>query len=243
MKKAYSLVSVILVFIMIMLCGCTPFDKNYGVSENNTSSSVKYENIPIPDIKSDDEQMPTFFDISLFDEENYSEIYLGKNFEYKITYAGSELEVPSSLKKMENLGWKMLEGDNYNSETLIMAGKSLRVNFENEYGKQIVAQFYNKKNSSVELQKCDIVRFIVPENVYEKNESVYGQFFVNGVSNESAITDVIQCLGAPSHFYPVTQDDYYLDYFISSKDKRSCITVYINIPSDSVTAIEFSNYK
>ena len=104
------------------------------------------------------------------------------------------------------------------------------------------AVFFNPSKSSVDLEDCKIVKFIVAQNNYMNTDSDYGQFFINGVSNEAAITDVIECLGAPSHFYAVSADDYYLDYFLTAKDKRSKIRVYINIPSDCVTAVEISKY-
>lgn len=242
MKKILVTVLCFAIVISCFLSSCTPFDTSYGESVNDTSSANKYKNVKVPEIKSDDEQMPTFFDISLYDEENYSEIYLGKKFEYKITYAGSDFKVPSSVSKMKKLGWELVSTDKYNADTQIMAGKTLKANFKNQYGKQIVAKFFNDRKSSVSLEDCDIVKFTVPENVYMVPDSVYGQFFVNGVSNESAITDVIEYLGAPSHFYAVSATQYYLDYFISKDDKRCGITVYIDIPSDSVTAIEFANY-
>ena len=58
-----------------------------------------------------------------------------------------------------------------------------------------------------------------------------------------AITDVIDTLGTPSHFYKVSDNSYYLDYFATKKDRRNGITVYINPAEDSITAIEFSFYK
>ena len=80
------------------------------------------------------------------------------------------------------------------------------------------------------------------ENFLYSKDSVYGQFWVNGVSNESAVTDVIECLGAPSHFYAVDENNYYLDYFLYEKDKRSRITVYVDVNNDCVTRMEFSLY-
>ena len=58
-----------------------------------------------------------------------------------------------------------------------------------------------------------------------------------------AITDVINTLGTPSHFYKVSDNLYYLDYFITKKDRRNGITVYINPNEDNIVSIEFSYYK
>jgi hypothetical protein len=58
-----------------------------------------------------------------------------------------------------------------------------------------------------------------------------------------AVTDIIDNLGTPSHFYQVSENAYYLDYFITKKDRRNGITVYINPVDDLITAIEFSYYK
>ena len=130
----------------------------------------------------------------------------------------------------------------YNKDTKIGAGKSLKLSMINSYGKIITVQFYNSSKSLVELEDCKIVKFIVAQNNYLIPESLYGQFFINGVSNESAITDVIEFLGAPSHFYAVNNNSYYLDYFLTEKDKRSKIRVYIDVASDTVTSLEVSKY-
>lgn len=238
------LITFICGLLTLCMVGCNKVDPNYGASEtqNSTVETVSEEPVAVPEIKSDDEIMPNYFDISLYDEENYSNIYLGKKFEYKITYAGSELTVPTTYKNMVKQGWTLVESDEYNEDSQILAGKSLRVNFINPYDKQIVAVFHNSKDSSVSLKKCALVKFIVPENVFEVQDSIYGQFWVNGVGNESAITDIIEYLGSPSHFYCVDDGQYYLDYFITEKDKRSGITVYVDTQNDRVNSIEFSYY-
>lgn len=240
-KRLFSVL--ILVFVMLFcMSGCSIFDKDYGTSVTKENVSSKQTNIKIPEIKSDDEVMPTYFDISLYDEENYADIYLGNDYSYKVTYSGSAIGVPSSYKDMIKAGFKFLETDEIRHDSKIMAGKSLKVSFEDPYGKQIIAVFYNKSNSFKKLTSCPIVKFLIEENSLYNPDSVYGQFWINGVSNESAITDVIECLGEPSHFYAVDSDNYYLDYFLTEKDKRSKITVYINVANDCVTGVEFSLY-
>ncbi len=241
MKKGIAIVLVLAMLVMLF-AGCTPFDDSYGSSiKVEEQSEEKYKDVKIPEIMSDDEVMPTFIDISLYDEENYADIYLGEDFEYSFTYAGSTMELPSTYKKMTNQGWTLMEGE-YTASSIIRAGKSAKVDFVNSYNKQITALFFNASKSSKELKKCKLVKLIVPENCIYKDDSVYGQFFINGVSNESAITDIIEYLGSPSHFYAVSQDEYYLDYFLFEEDKRSGITIYISPKEDCVKSIEVSYY-
>lgn len=74
------------------------------------------------------------------------------------------------------------------------------------------------------------------------SNSDYGVFWLNGISNDSAITDVVELLGSPSHFYRVSEDKYYLDFFITEIDRRSGITVYVDTANDQIDSIEFSYY-
>ena len=240
MKK--HILGVLIFALVFCACGCNVLDKDYGQSEPVKSSETQESNIKIPEIKSDDEVMPTFFDISLYDEENYADIYLGKDFEYKVTYSGGVLTLPANYKAMVKNNWSLIETDSVKTDSKIMAGKSVQTAFKDPYGKEICAVFYNKSNKSKTLTSCPIVKFIVKENFLYSKDSVYGQFWVNGVSNESAVTDVIECLGAPSHFYAVDENNYYLDYFLYEKDKRSRITVYVDVNNDCVTRMEFSLY-
>lgn len=232
---------------LLCLSACEKFDDDYGKSlvsqtDDNKPLKSESEDIKIPEIKSDDSVMPTYVDISLYDEENYADIYLGDNFSYNVTYVGSMLGVPSSYKTLTKSGWRLLESENYNEDSQILAGKSLTVEFVNDYNKKLTAVFYNNKKSSTTLKKSPIVKFIIKENGLLNPESQYGQFWINGVSNVSAITDVIQLLGSPSHFYKVSENKYYLDWFISEKDRRSGITVYVDIAEDHIDSIEFSYY-
>lgn len=245
MKK---LLSIILCFVFVIgLSACEKFDENYGKSsakqENTeTSQDTTSNEIKIPVIKSDDTVMPTYVDISLYDEENYADVYLGKNFEYKVTYVGSTLSVPSSYKNMTKDGWSLTDSEEYNEDSQILAGKSIEVDFVNAYDKKITAVFYNGKKSSVSIKKCPIVKFIIKENGLVTQGSQYGQFWINGISNVSAITDAIQFLGSPSHFYRVSENKYYLDWFINKEDRRSGITIYVDTLEDHIDSIEFSYY-
>ncbi len=245
MKKILSLA--LCIVFLFCLCACEKFDENYGKSSakiENTDATQKNESqeITIPQIISDDSVMPTYIDISLYDEENYADIYLGKDFKYQVTYVGNVLELPSSYKKITKNGWTLMHPEEYNEDSQILAGKSLSLEFVNEYNKTITAVFYNDKKSSVSLKKCPIVKFIIKENGLLNSESTYGQFWINGVSNVSAITDIIELLGSPSHFYCTGENKYYLDWFLTKSDRRSGITVYVDTAEDHVEAIEFSYY-
>lgn len=246
MKKILSL-AICCIFIF-SLCACEKMDPDYGKSSakrdisGDNESKTSVNSVVIPEIKSDDEVMPTYLDISLYDEENYADIYLGKNFEYKITYGGSTLNVPTTYKDMQKEGWSLVESDEYNEDSQIFAGKSLQVDFVNQYGNRITAVFYNSKKSSTSLKKCSLVKFIVAENKLINTKSDYALFWINGVSNESAVTDVVEYLGSPSHFYKVSENKYYLEWFINKNDRRSRITVYVDIAEDYIDSIEFSYY-
>lgn len=242
MKKRLFIIGIILICFVMCLTGCSVFDKDYGKSEPEKTSESPKVNVKIPEIMSDDENMPTYFDISLYDEENYSDIYLGEDYKYKMTYSGSVLSLPANYKSMVKDGWLFIETDDIKPDSTIMSRRSAEVRFRGPFDKEITAVFYNSSNSSKALISCPIVKYIVNENILYRKKSVFGQFWINGVSNESAITDVIDCLGAPSHFYAVNKNNYYLDYFLTEKDKRSKIRIYVNLANDCVTRAEVSLY-
>lgn len=242
MKRA-----IVLLWCMLLAFGltaCKKFDSNYGKStpDSNAGSQTQKEEIKTPEIKSDDEIMPSYVDISLYDEENYADIYLGEDFEFDVTYDGKVIEVPSSYQKMINDGWVLPESDGYNADSQILAGRSLKVNFTNSDNKIIVAVFYNNKKSSSSLKDCAIVKLVVKENVLIQPQSQYGRFVINGINNTSAITDMIEQWGSPSHFYRVSDSKYYIDWFITEQDRRSGITVYVDILEDQIESVEFSYY-
>ncbi len=149
--------------------------------------------------------------------------------------------MPTNLSALNKKGWQLVESGPYDSESLIYACDSVEAFFEKE-NVIIKATFFNSSNSSVMLKKCSIVKFRIENDFYTSPES-YNEFNVNGINNKMAITDIIDTLGTPSHFYGVSEDNYYLDYFISEKDRRNGITVYINPTEDSISAVEFSYYK
>lgn len=245
--RVAALIALTVSVTVLSLSACAPVDKNYGVQSSEPVQVQKTAkkapgNVRRPAIMSDDKVMPKFVDISLFDEENYSSVYLGKKFRFNVTYSGSELNAPTTLAAMEKNGWKLAENEKYNEESLIYACDSVDAVFTNESGASLKAVFYNSSNSSVKMKKCSIVKLRVDNNFYQNTEA-YNEFNVNGVNNRMAITDIIDTLGTPSHFYGISENNYYLDYFISRDDRRNGITVYIDPTNDSITAIEFSYYK
>lgn len=245
MKK--SLIFLIICCLAISsIAGCRQIDEDYGVSSTVSKAKapiVSYpENIEIPTIKSLDTQMSLFFDLSLYDEENYSKIYLGKDYKFNTMYDGVSIKLPATLKDISEYGWSFAPGQNYNKESSIHAGLMIETVFANKNNKLINVFFYNESNSSVKLDECPIVRVEIPtNNIVTKNDS-YGDFNVNGVSNASAITDIIQSLGAPSHFHADSKSVYTLDWFKSEDDRRNKISVTISLDDDCVISIAVSNY-
>ena len=237
LKKAVALLLALL--CLFAFASCSRVTENSSDSASDTASDKV---IKIPEIQSEDTVMPKFLDISLYDVENYADIYLGKNFKFQATYEGTEISVPTTYSTMQKKNWKLKETEEINPSSIILAGKTLEATFENSHGIIINAVFYNSSKSSVELKECKIVKFSVLENNLYNSESQYGQFWINGVSNSSDIAGIIEYLGAPSHFYAVSENEYYLDYFISEKDKRSGITVYVDPVNDDVKSIIFAKY-
>lgn len=233
--------------IVFSMSSCDPVDSLYGTESNGSEiiegTSIKsIKDISHPTIMSSDRIMSKYVDISLFDEENYAEVYLGKRFKFNVSVESNELSVPTTIKAIGKSGWKLVENSQYNFDSMVFAGESVDAVFENEQGKQIKALFYNSSNKSVKLSKCKIVKFRI-ENDFYTNPDNYIEFNVNGINNKLAITDIIDNLGTPSHFYSISGDNYYLDYFVSKDDRRNGITVHINPVDDSITAVEFSHYK
>lgn len=245
MQKYSKLLALLSALIIIFsVCGCSPVDENYGVSSvaESVASEPEYENVEDTKIMSSDRVMSRYFDISLFDEENYSEIYLGKKFNINPVIDSIPFVVPAKLHEVEALGWSLCEGNTYDSESLVFAHETVDLYFQNEKGVKIFSQVYNSSRSSKKLEECYIVKFKI-DNAFYTNPEDYITFDVNGINNSMAITDVVNVLGVPSHFYKVSETSYYLDYFITKKDRRNGVTVYVNPVEDSITAIEFSFYK
>lgn len=243
MKKLrlYFAVSVLLLLAFFM-SACSPVNKKYGVTDQATGSSESSENsVEHVVIMSSDQVMPQYFDIGLFDEENYSKVYLGKKFKFKIEYDGDAFTVPMSYKKLEKMGWQPAENGRYQEDSTVYACETAEMLFVKENGAQITAFFYNPTNTSRKLGKCNIVKFRIENSLGAPDGEK--PFSVNGVNGKMAISDLIDSLGTPSHFYRISDESYYLDYFITAEDRRNGITVYVNPQDDSITAIEFSDYR
>lgn len=242
MKKLISLL-LSLVFLFTFI-SCSKADKNYGVtSEPEVSSDVSsVTKSDLPEIMTLDQKMANYFDTSLFDEENYANVYLDKKFKFDAVYDGCELSVPEKMETLMAAGWQLREGSEYDADSLIFAKETVALDFVNQSGAKLWALFYNSSNSSVKLLKCNIVKFRIENNYFEQPED-YDAFNINNITNTTAITDVIDILGTPSHFYQVEEDYYYLDYFLSKRDRRNKIRVYIDLTDDCVSAVEFSYYK
>lgn len=229
--------------MVLSICACSSVDKNYGVS-SIAEEQNETEHIDVGDTKimSSDRVMSKYFDISLFDEENYSDVYLGKKFNIDASFAGHKFDVPIKLNKLKEKGWRLAEGNTYDENSLVFAYETIDAVITNDENFKIAVQFYNSSRSSVKLSECYIVKYKINNNFYTNHED-YTEFDINGITNTMAITDVINTLGTPSHFYKVSDNNYYLDYFITKRDRRNGITVYIDPIEDMVIAVEFSYYK
>lgn len=247
MNKFFRM-SALLIALLLMLSfvGCKKLDEDYGksmyVKGDNTGSDAD-EEIVYPEIKSSDVVMPNYLDISRYDELNYSSAYLGEKYKFKITYAGSVFTLPTTYENLNKLGWKLSEGGNYNIDSVITAGKNIDALLTNEYGKKINVVFYNSSKSSKKLKKCSVVKLIIPENCLNTSESEYGLFWVNGVTNQSAINNIIEYWGIPTHFYSLSNEHYYFDYFLSKENKKDGVTIHVDPQNDIVLSIEIAYYK
>jgi hypothetical protein len=230
----------VMVFLLT-LTACKKADQKYGV-ESETSDVSSAKSTSLPEISSLDDKMPKYFDISQFDEENYADIYLGKKYEIKANFVGTDFELPTTLNDLSLDGWFLKFGSDYNGDSLIYAKETVELVIQNQNKAVATALFYNSSNSSVRLSECDIVKLRFNNNFSKKTED-YDEFNINGVTNTSVITDVIGTLGIPSHFYKKTENTYYFDYFLYKRDRRNKIRVYVNLEKDHITAVEVSKYK
>lgn len=246
MSNFNKLLSVVLsLLIMLSICACGEFETGSDVvseiSSENKKTVVSSDENGAP-IMSSDRVMSKYFDISLFDEENYADIYLGKKFKIDSEYIGKDFKVPATIDDMKKIGFDLCEGNTYDENSLVFSYETIETVLKDKNGVSVKAWFYNSSKSSKKLKECNIVKFLITNDFY-KNAKKHTEFNVNGITNTMAITDVINTLGTPSHFYAVSKNLYYLDYFISEDDRRNGITVYINPVEDNIVSIEFSYYK
>lgn len=234
------LISVLLIFTFV---GCdVSKSEDSSVSKNNGSQAVRVESDDSPLIMSSDRVMNKYFDISVFDEENYADIYLGKKFKIDCTYADDVFEVPTTINKMNELGWWLCKGNSYDENSLVFSYETIETLLVNEKGTMITAWFYNSSKTSKKLGECNIVKFLINNDFYSEVEN-HETFNLNGITDSMAITDIIEKLGTPSHFYEVSEELYYLDYFITKKDRRNGITIYVNPVNDCIVSFEISYYE
>ena len=116
-------ISLIIVMILILsFSGCAKPDNNFGVEEKKADEAdiIEVESQPHK-ITSLDSMMSKYFDITLFDEENYSNIYLGSKFKLVAKYNGSKFTFPCRLDILERKGWELVDGSDYNKNSLIYA--------------------------------------------------------------------------------------------------------------------------
>lgn len=238
--KIKQILAVILSLALIFsLSACKiSTDNAEGLNEQQTTDKADTFN-EMPDIISLDKKMANYIDISLFDEENYSNVYLGKKFEFKINYNDKKINVPTTLNELKEIEFLIQEGSEYNENSYIFAKETISLKFA-DFNSSFTALFYNSSNKSKRLNSCNIAKIRLENSLNTRN---IVHFNVNGIDNYSTVTDVITILGTPSHFYAVTEEDYYFDYFISKADRRNKIRVYVNLEDDFVSAVEISYYK
>ncbi len=239
MKFKKFISAVIIAALLLTLCSCTvvPDGNRDLASDDKTNNTGSYNELP--DIVSLDKKMANYFDISLFDEENYSNIYLGKKFKFNVTYNDKKITVPTTLEKLEESEFSIQQGSEYDKNSYIFAKETVTLKFA-DANSSFTALFYNSSNTSTRLNKCNIAKIRLENSLNTRN---IVHFNVNGIDNYSTVTDVVTILGTPSHFYATTEDTYYFDYFISKSDRRNKIRVFVDLTNDYVTAVEFSYYK
>lgn len=244
-KQNIFLLGLLCIIIVGLLVCCSPIDDRYGVSsaQDETTSKVTYpKRVEVPKIKSTDTVMPLYFDISLYDEENYSKIYLGKKYLYFLEYGGYTLSVPTTYDNLVSLGWQILDAGQFDADSIIRSGFLQKVVFVNN-DLYLTAYFHNEDEKSVLLKDCKITRLAIEENHVVSNSKNYGDFSLNGITNSSAVTDLFFMLGAPSHFHADTETQYTLDWFKYEKDRRDKITISVDTENDCITYLAISAYK
>lgn len=236
-------ISLLLVFLFsLTACSSVNTDSEKETSSEKAPINASIESKPstTSGIHSTDNVMSTYFDLTIFNEENYSDIFLGKKFSFDATYDDQPFNVPVKISDMTANGWNLVSGQDEGST--VKSLESVDLVFENAAGKKVSAVLYNSGEKLEIMKNCNIVKFHF-ENDFYKDQTNYTKFQIGGVNNGMAITDVIDTLGTPSHFYRTAADNYYLDYSISNADRRNGIRVYINPLEDTITAIEIADYK
>lgn len=238
--KLRNFLAVFLIFAMLFSLSACKLSQNENTPSSNddkVEDTGSYNELP--DIISLDKKMANYIDISLFDEENYSNIYLGKKFKFNVTYNDKKISVPTNLEELSKSEFKIQAESEYNENSYIFAKETITLKFA-DFNSSFTALFYNSSNKSKRLNSCNIAKIRLENSLNTRN---IVHFNVNGINNYSTVTDVITILGTPSHFYAVTENNYYFDYFISKADRRNKIRVYVDLEDDFVSAVEISYYK
>ena len=91
MKFLKPLSLIITIVLLLSFAGCAKPDNNFGVKEeiSDEADAIEVES-QTQKITSLDSMMSKYFDITLFDEENYSNIYLGSKFKLNAKYNGTK---------------------------------------------------------------------------------------------------------------------------------------------------------
>ena len=238
--KLRNFLAVFLIFAMLFSLSACKLSQNENTpssNDNKVEDAGSYNELP--DIISLDKKMANYIDISLFDEENYSNIYLGKKFKFNVTYNDKKISVPTTLEELSKSEFKIQAESEYNENSYIFAKETITLKFA-DFNSSFTALFYNSSNKSKRLNSCNIAKIRFENSLNTRN---IVHFNVNGINNYSTVTDVITILGTPSHFYAVNENNYYFDYFISKADRRNKIRVYVDLEDDFVSAVEISYYK
>ncbi len=241
MKKSISrLFILVLVLTLTVLTACSEVDTSSSETaskKNSVDTGYKYKDVIPPEISSDDRVMSAFIDISLYNVENYAEIYLGKDFKINAVFDGITIKAPADFKFLTDNGFTVADNQAYNGKSLLYAGDKEYITFKSPSGNLLNALFYNDSAKSKAVEDCILVKYECQSN-FENNEHLS----VNGVSRSSALSEVITKLGYPSHFHKENDGQYSLDYFLDKKDLRNRITIYANTDEDTVTSVSFSDY-
>ncbi len=229
-----------LALLIATLSGCSKAEE---ATDDSAPQKHPVYNVEKPLIKSSDPIMPLYVDISIYDEEDYSKVYLGKDFQFDFNYSGTAFSLPTDYPTVKEAGYDFSNLDEYNSESIVKAGQTLEVLLQDAHSNLLCATFYNQSYASLKIESCPIVKLSIKENNLTTEGSLYSQFSINGVNNHSVITDVIDALGAPSHFETFIPNHYRLSYFLTAADRREKIVIGVDMANDCICSVEVAKYK
>ena len=246
MKKVLrTLVIALLSLGIAFLTSCTTPEKaTKPVTKKKTEESVqyKYKDIVPPEISSDDRVMTAFLDITYYNVENYAEIYLGNDYNVSAEFDGTELTAPSKYDDLLESGFVLDENSEYKSDSVIYAGDKCFVTFKGPKENILTCEFYNDSAKSKEVKDCILVKYGNFINLSDAGK-IYPNFYINGFTGSSSLSEVITKLGYPSHFHKLNDNLYLLDYFFDKNDLRSRITIHAIPTEDTVTSVAYCRYK